>query len=82
MSMNQIFGSYYFDSPIVTRERYNKLLFNYFLPTVHSIHPNTIFQNDGAPPHYGLAVGQLLDENLICGLEGKFLPLGQLVPQV
>lgn len=64
MSANQVFGPYYFDSPIVTGESYKQLLTNYFLPMLPSLPPDAIFQQDGAPPHYSLEVRQLLDEKL------------------
>lgn len=64
MSVNEIIGPYYFDEPIVNAESYLHLLNNYFLPMLPSLPPGTLFQQDGAPPHYSREVRALLDEKL------------------
>ena len=64
MSVNKVIGPYYFDEPIVNAESYLHLLNNYFLPMLPSLPPGTLFQQDGAPPHYSREVRALLDEKL------------------
>lgn len=65
MYVNQVFGSKYFDSLIVTGERIKQLRTNYFFPMLPSLSPDATFQQHGAPPHYSLAVRQLLEEKLL-----------------
>lgn len=48
-----------------------------------SLPPDTIFQQDGAPPHYSLELSQLLDEKFqIPELEEEVLPVGHVVLQI
>lgn len=54
MSVNQFFGAYYFDSPVVTAESYRHLLTKYFLLMLLSSSPNAIFLQEGAAPRYSL----------------------------
>lgn len=65
MSVNQIYGTYNFDSHVVTGKRYNQSRTRHILPLLSSSPPDTIFQQNGAPLHYGLAARELLEDSLL-----------------
>ena len=62
VSKNEIIGPYFFGNETVTGESYKKLLRYYAFPKLRDYPDNTIFQQDGAPPHYAVPVRQYLDK--------------------
>lgn len=60
ISSNGLLGPYFFDGT-VTSEKYLGMLREYLWPRIRQ---NYLFQQDGAPPHYGRNVRQWLNENL------------------
>ncbi|PNF44136.1 hypothetical protein B7P43_G03180 [Cryptotermes secundus] len=61
---NRIIGPFFFDEPSVTANVCLDLLTEYVAPQllVHDLQPTIIFQQDGAPPHWGLHVRGILNE--------------------
>lgn len=64
MSVNEVIGPYYFDEPNFNGASYLHLLNRFFLSMLPNLSQDTIFQQDGAPPHYSREVRDLLDEKL------------------
>lgn len=67
MSVNQVYGSYYFDSFIATSESNKQLVTFYFLlivVLVPNLPTDTIFWQGSAPTDYRLEVRQHLGEKL------------------
>lgn len=57
----QLFGPYFFDGN-VTSEKYQHMLESFFLPQLSQHQKDTMFfQQDGAPPHWGLRVRGFLN---------------------
>lgn len=63
MSINGIIGPYFFDGT-VDGNNYENMLANYLIPTLkrRRICSSTVFQQDGAPPHWSLRVRNLLNQ--------------------
>jgi hypothetical protein len=61
---DRVIGPYFFEGN-VTSESYMQMLQEYFLPTLGRLHrkSRTIFQQDGAPPHWSLQVREFLNRN-------------------
>lgn len=55
MSVNQIFGLYSFENPVVTGESYEKLIFNHFLTMMYSYHQTELFSKT---VHHNIIVSQ------------------------
>lgn len=64
MFRNKLIGPYFFDEDTVNQENYLKMLKEYFVPQLRRSRRinNTHFQQDGAPPHWGLEVRAYLNE--------------------
>lgn len=64
MFHNKLIGPYFFDEN-VTGESYLNMLQTYFIPSLKRCHrfSSTIFQQDGAPPHWARSVRTFLDES-------------------
>lgn len=71
----QLFGPYFFEGT-VTADKYQHMLEHYFLPQLSRRQKaSIIFQQDGAPPHWGLHVRTFLNEkfpNRWIGRDGPF----------
>ena len=61
ISSSGLIGPIFFEGT-VTSENYLVMLQTHFWPKMRG-NPNCYFQQDGAPPHYGLAVRRWLDDN-------------------
>ena len=63
MSKDQLIGPYFFDDDTVNGRNYLLMLQNFFIPEVRRLHKlrSIVFQQDGAPPHFSVAVRQYLD---------------------
>ena len=63
IGVNGIIGPYFFDEN-VNQECYLHLLQTFFLPQLQALNlgENVIFQQDGAPPHWGRNVCDFLNE--------------------
>ena len=59
---DKITGSFFFAEKSITAQIYLDLLTEYVSPQLEQYQPLVIFQQDGAPPHWGLAVRQLLND--------------------
>jgi hypothetical protein len=62
-----VIGPYFFDET-TTAERYLGMLREVMIeldntPVLEAVRNNLIWQQDGAPPHYGLKVHSFLDDN-------------------
>lgn len=64
MHKTKIIGPYFFSEPTVTGESYKRMLRYYAMPKVMDLPASPIFQQDGAPPHWSLAVRSYLDTKL------------------
>ena len=53
--------SFFFNEKSVTANIYMDMLELYVVPQLSDLQPTVIFQQDGAPPHWGLIVRELLD---------------------
>ena len=58
---NQIIGPFFFHDTI-TADVYLNLLTEYVAPQLIDFQPTTIFQQDDAPPHWGLHVCQFFNK--------------------
>ena len=60
---DRIIGPYFFDDRTVNQKNYLEMLKCYFIPELRRTRRlrNTCFQQDGAPPHWGLEVRAFLD---------------------
>ena len=53
---NQIIGPFIFAESTITANIYLDMLKHYVVPQLEEIQPRVVFQQDGAPPHWGLIV--------------------------
>lgn len=58
---NRIIGPYFFKENSITSNSYLALLVDYVAPQLGVLQPSIIFQQDGAPPHWGLRVREFLN---------------------
>ena len=59
---NQIIGSFVFAESTITANIYLDMLKHYIVPQLEEFQPRVVFQQDGAPPHWGLIVRDFLNE--------------------
>ena len=57
-----IIDPFFFAEKSITAQIYLDFLTKYVSPQLEQYQPLVIFQQDGAPPHWGLAVRQLLND--------------------
>jgi hypothetical protein len=60
---NRDIGPFLFDKPSITANVYLDLLTEYVAPQLHDLQSTFIFQQDGAPPHWGLHIPGSLNEH-------------------
>jgi hypothetical protein len=58
---NHIIGTFFFAESTVTKRTYLDRLQQFVVPQVEDLQPMVIFQQDGAPPHWGRIVREYLD---------------------
>ena len=61
---NQIIGRFIFAESTITANIYLDMLKHYVVPQLEEFQPRVVFQQDGAPPHWGLIVRDFLNETL------------------
>ena len=61
---NQIIGPFIFAESIITANIYLDMLKYYVVSQLEEFQPWVVFQQDGAPPHWGLIVRDFLNETL------------------
>jgi len=59
---NQIIGPSIFAESTITANIYVNMLKHYVVPQLEEFQPRVVFQQDGAPPHWGLIVCDFLNE--------------------
>ena len=59
---NQIIGPFIFAEFTITANIYLDMLKHYVVPQLEEFQPRAVFQQDGAPPHWGLIVRDFLNE--------------------
>ena len=59
---NRVIGPFFFHEKTITADIYLDLLTEFVTPQLIDFQPTIIFQQDGAPPHWGLRVRQFLNE--------------------
>ena len=59
---NRIIGPFFFHGASITADVYLDLLTEYVAPQLVEFQPTIIFQQDGAPPYWGLHVREFLNE--------------------
>ena len=59
---DKIIGPFFFAEKSIAAQIYLDLLTEYVSPQLEQYQPLVIFQQDGAPPHWGLAVCQFLND--------------------
>ena len=59
---NRVIGPFFFHETTITADVYLDLLTKYVAPQLIDSQPTIIFQQDGAPPHWGLRVCRFLNE--------------------
>lgn len=59
---NTVIGPFFFSENSVTADIYLDMLQLFVIPQLSDLQPNVIFQQDGAPPHWGLCVRDFLNE--------------------
>ena len=59
---NQIIGPFIFAESTITANIYLDMLKHYVVPQLEEFQPRVVFQQDGAPPHWGLIVCDFVNE--------------------
>lgn len=59
---NKIIGPFFFAELSITGNIYLDMLQHFVIPQLNDLQPRVIFQQDGAPPHWALAVRDFLNE--------------------
>ena len=59
---NQIIGPFIFAESTIIANIYLDMLKHYVVPQLEEFQPRVVFQQDGAPPHWGLIVRDFLNE--------------------
>jgi hypothetical protein len=59
---NRIISPFFFTENTITANIYLDMLMNFAVPQLEDLQPHVIFQQDGAPPHWGLCVRDFLNE--------------------
>ena len=59
---NQVIGPFFFCEQMITANIYLDMLEQYVAPQLNDLQLLVIFQQDGAPPHWGLDVRTFLDD--------------------
>lgn len=59
-----VYGPFFFEGPSITGQTYLEMLTNWLIPRLAAEGGDYIFQQDGAPPHWSLAVRTFLNANL------------------
>ena len=59
---SQIIGPFIFVESTITANIYLDMLKHYVVPQLEEFQPRVVFQQDGAPPHWGLIVRDFLNE--------------------
>jgi len=59
-----VYGPFIFEGQTVTGRRYLEMLTNWLIPQLAAERHGCLFQQDGAPPHWHLAVRTSLNEHL------------------
>ena len=63
LTHNQIIGPFIFAESIITENIYLDMLKHYVVPQLEEFQPWVVFQQDRAPPHWGLIVCDFLNES-------------------
>ena len=72
---NRIIGLFFFNETSITANVYLDLLTEYVAPQLTDFQPTIIFQQDGAPPHWGLHDREFLNETFPDRLVGRDGPI-------
>ena len=59
---NQIIGPFIFAETTITANIYLDMLKHDVVPQLEEFQPRVVFQQDGAPPHWGMIVRDFLNE--------------------
>lgn len=59
---NKVIGPFFFCEKTITAHIYLDVLRAYVVPQLEEYQPLVLFQQDGAPPHWGLVVREFLDQ--------------------
>lgn len=70
----EVRGPYHFENPIINADGFTQLLNSPLSMMLTGLLSDTLFQQDGAPPHNSLADWVLLDANLPHSWTGKEVP--------
>lgn len=64
ISERTVYGPFFFEGQTVNGQRYLQMLMNWLFPQLAAEGGHYLFQQDGAPPHWHLAVRTYLNEHL------------------
>ena len=64
MSKQTVYGPFIFEGQTITGRRYLEMLTNWLIPQLAVERHDCLFQQDGMPPHWHLAVRTFLNEPL------------------
>ncbi|GBL85010.1 hypothetical protein AVEN_42252-1 [Araneus ventricosus] len=84
LSHTEVIGPFFFAETTINSVTYLDMLEMYAVPQMQQHQPDVIFQQDGAPPHWGMIVRDFLDENLPdrwCG-RGGLIPWPPRSPDI
>ena len=80
---NRILGPFFFVEKTITATVYHDLLVEYVAPQLDDLQTSVLYQQDGAPPHWGLHVRAFLNRTFPDrGLEGMAQFHGHPVHQI
>jgi len=65
VSKQTVYGPLIFEGQTVTGRRYQEMLTNWWIPQLAVERHDYLFQQDGAPPHWHLALRTFLNEHLL-----------------
>ena len=72
---NKVIGPFFFEEKTITADIYLDTLTEYVTPQLEEFQPHILFQQDGAPPHWGLKVREFLDKKFPARWIGRGGPI-------
>ena len=61
---SKVIGPFFFEEKTIAADIYLDTLTKYVTPQLEEFQPHVFFQQDGAPPNWGIKVRELLNEKL------------------
>ena len=72
---SKVIGPFFFEEKTITADIYLDTLTEYVTPQLEEFQPHVFFQQDGAPPHWGIKVCEFLDKKFPAHWIGRGGPI-------